>query len=212
MLLKPARHRVNMIVSKRHTESTKVLRYWEVLQWEGAREYLWATKVPRVIRKCRHIRQRESPLKGYIGLLLILNMMHNTATDHRWARFHSQTPPAKKTALLTTHSKTGSWAPHCWAILQDQQDKSPKIYQKGCPVMKYLPGLSHDTKPLSCSSGNRAKHDPQYNEVGRLLQYSFIQSQWGWLGMNFAWPGEYHSLSLTSIQFHSSQVTPRHST
>ena len=44
--------------------------------------------------------------------------------------------------------------------------------------MKYLPGLSHDTKPLSCSTGNQSmvllkshlsiKRYPQYNKVRRL--------------------------------------------
>ena len=41
-------------------------------------------------------------LKGCIGLLLILNNMHNSATDRRWARLHSKTPPARKPAFLTT--------------------------------------------------------------------------------------------------------------
>ena len=37
------------------------------------------------------------------------------------------------------------------------QDKAPKRSQKKRPIMKYLQGLSHDTKPLSCSMGNRDK-------------------------------------------------------
>ena len=84
--------------------------------------------------------------------------------------------------------------------------------------MKYLPGISQHTKPLSCSSGNRAevllkghlsiKYHPQYNKVSRLLWYSSIQSQWGCPGMNCVWPVDYHSLHLTRIQFHSPQVTP----
>ena len=40
----------------------------------------------------------------------------------------------------------GSWAPHCWAILQNRQDKAPKRSHKKRPIMKYLPGLSHDSK------------------------------------------------------------------
>ena len=31
----------------------------------------------------------------------------------------------------------------------------------------------------------------------------------GWLGMHCAWPGDYHSLGLTRIQFHQPKVTPR---
>ena len=30
-----------------------------------------------------------------------------------------------------------SWAPHCWAILQNWQDKAPKRSQKERPIMKY---------------------------------------------------------------------------
>ena len=61
--------------------------------------------------------------------------------------------------------------------------------------MKYLPELSHDTVPLSCSTGNRAnvlhrasyyQRHPQYEKVTRFHQYSSIQSQWGQLWMNCA--------------------------
>ena len=48
----------------------------------------------------------NAPLKGCMGLLLILNSMHNSATDRRWARFHSKIPPARKPALLTTLSSS----------------------------------------------------------------------------------------------------------
>ena len=34
----------------------------------------------------------NAPLKGCIGLLLILNSMHKSATDRRWARLQSKTP------------------------------------------------------------------------------------------------------------------------
>ena len=54
--------------------------------------------------------------------------------------------------------------------------------------MKYLPGLSHDTKPLSCSTGGTEKvllkghlsikRHTQYNKDSRLLQHSSIQKQW----------------------------------
>ena len=48
----------------------------------------------------------NAPLKGCIVLLLILNNMHKTATDRRWASLHSKTPPAKKPAPLTTLSNS----------------------------------------------------------------------------------------------------------
>ena len=49
----------------------------------------------------RHIRHRKSTIEC-IGLHLILHDMHNTATDRRCARSHSNTPPVKKLAPLTT--------------------------------------------------------------------------------------------------------------
>ena len=48
-------------------------------------------------------------------------------------------------------------APHCWTVLQDRQNKTPNISWQGRSIMKYLPRLSHDTNPLSSSSGDRAK-------------------------------------------------------
>ena len=48
----------------------------------------------------------NAQLKGCIGLLLIADSMHNTATNRRWSRLHSKTPPAKKTAPLTTMSSS----------------------------------------------------------------------------------------------------------
>ena len=106
LLLKPASptpsNTGSLRLFQRDTErSTKLLRYWEVLQQGGANECLWATKAPRVTRAVTY-GKGNAPLIGCIGLLLILNSMHNSATDRRWARLHSKTPPAKKTALLTT--------------------------------------------------------------------------------------------------------------
>ena len=91
---------------QRDTEKgTKLLRHWEVLQRGGADECLWATTALRVTRAGTY-GKGNAPLKGCIGLLLILNSMHNSATDRRWARLHSKTPPAPKPALLTTLSSS----------------------------------------------------------------------------------------------------------
>ena len=68
-------------------------------------ECLWATKAPRVIRAGTY-GKGNAALKGSIGLLFILNSMHNSATDWRWARLHHKTPPARKPALLTTLSSS----------------------------------------------------------------------------------------------------------
>ena len=129
----------------------------------------------------------NEPLKGCIGLLLILNSMNNSATDRRWARLQSKTPPARKPALLTIPSRSlrcESAAQHHSAeqYSKTRQDKAPKRSQKERPIIKYLLWLSHDTRPLSCSTGKRAnvllkghlsiKRYLQYNKVSRLLQHS----------------------------------------
>ena len=38
-------------------------------------------------------------LRGCIEVLWILNSIHSTATDRRWAKFNSKTPPDEKTAI-----------------------------------------------------------------------------------------------------------------
>ena len=110
LLLKPASPTPSNTGSLRSFQwdterSTKVLRYWEVLQRGGSYECLWATKAPQVTRAGTYSKG-NAPLKGCIGLLLILNSMHNSATDRRWARLHSKTPPARKSALLTNVSSS----------------------------------------------------------------------------------------------------------
>ena len=86
------KHRVTKNIPKRPRERHTVLRHW-VLQWLGANECLWATKASLVT-------------PDGIGLLLILNNMHNFATYRRMARLHSKIPPALKPALLTTLSSS----------------------------------------------------------------------------------------------------------
>ena len=44
--------------------------------------------------------------KGCIWLLSIVNSMHNSAKDRRWALFHSKIPTAEKTAFLTSLSSS----------------------------------------------------------------------------------------------------------
>ena len=109
LLLKPASPTPSNTASlrsfQRDTErGTKLLRYWEVLQRGGANECLWATKAPRVTRAGTYYKG-NALLRRCIGLLLV-NSMHNSSTDRRWARLHSKTPPARKPALLTTLSSS----------------------------------------------------------------------------------------------------------
>ena len=92
-------------------------------------------------------------------LLLILNIIQNTATDRRWARLHSNTPPAIKTELLSTLSssfKCESAAVHNIAEQYSKPGgiKIQKSLRRSGRTMKYLPGLAHKTKPLICTFGN----------------------------------------------------------
>ena len=112
----------------------------------------------------------------------------------------------------------GNRAPNGRTLIQNWQDKTPKAFPKKQSIMEYLPGLPQDTKPLKSCSGKRAKmflksplginRHSQYNKVIRLLQHSSTNSQCGWLGMQCEWPGDYHSLCLTRIQFYPPKVTP----
>ena len=148
------------IVLKRHWEGNKGST---VLRSSTARRH---KRVPMSNQSTTRIRtgtygKGNAPLKGWIGLLLILNSMHNTATDRQCAKLHWKTQPAKKPTPLTTLSSSlrcESVAEHYTAdqLLEDRQDKAPKESQKKRPIMEYLPGLSHDTMPLSCSTGSRA--------------------------------------------------------
>ena len=145
--------------------------------------------------------------------------MHNSATDWRWARLQSKTPQARKQALLTTLSSSSrceSAAEHDTAEqysktgrtkLQNDLRRSDRSWNT-CQDCLMIPSLWN----RGGITGNRAKvllkghlsikRYPKYNKVSRLLQHSSIYSQWGQLRMNCAWPGDYYSLSLTSIQFH----------
>ena len=85
-------------------------------------------------------------------------------------------------------------------------------------IMEHLPGLPQDTKSLKSCSGNQVKmlvkghygikSHSQYNKVIRLHQYSSSNSLWEWLRMHCTWPGGYHCLGITHIQFHSPKVSP----
>ena len=92
-------------------------------------------------------------------LLLLLNSIHIIVTDRR---LHSNTLAAIKLALLTTLSsglRYKSAAEHHTAENSPRpagQASNRSLKERS--IMKYcLPGLSHGTKSLSCSCGNRAK-------------------------------------------------------
>ena len=100
LLLKPASPTPSNTGSLRlfQRDTERVLRYWEVLQRGGENECLWATKAPRVTRAGTY-GKGNGPLKRCIVLLLILNSMHNSATDRRWEKLPSKIPLARKPAL-----------------------------------------------------------------------------------------------------------------
>ena len=144
----------------------------------------------------RHILRRDAPLGRCSGLLLILNSMHNAATDRSWARLRSKTPPAKKTLLLIIlssslrcesaaehhtaeqYSKTGK------AMVQNdlrRSDRSWNTYQRFLMIPSLWATVLETAKVLPKGHLNIKRH-PQYNLVSRLLPYSSIQSQWSWLG------------------------------
>ena len=127
---------------------------------------------------------------------------------------HSSTPQARNRATLTVRSSSLRCVSAAEHETAEQYSNTPKKRS----IMEHSPRLPQDTKTLRSCSGNRAKMllkghlwikcHSQNNKVIRFLQYSSANSQWGWLGMHCARPRDYHSLGLTSIQFHPSKVTP----
>ena len=81
----------------------------------------------------RHIRQRQC--KGCIGILLIVNIMHNTVQIVDGEGCTLKHRQLEKTALVTTLSSClnrvwiGSSASNCWTILQGRQDKASQRSQ-----------------------------------------------------------------------------------
>ena len=101
------KHRVTKMVPKRHREghnASAILRSPITRRRERVPMSNQRT-MARVTRAGTH-GKGNAPHKGCIRLLLILNSMHNSATDRRWARLHSKTPPARKPARLTTLSSS----------------------------------------------------------------------------------------------------------
>ena len=102
------KHRVTKIVPKLHREEHKgsdILR--SPTTWRRERVPMSNQSTTSNTRRHKHApfqHKGNAPLRGCIGLLLILNSMHNSATDRRWARLQSKTVPARKLALLTTLS------------------------------------------------------------------------------------------------------------
>ena len=92
---KTIKHRVTRSFHRDTERGTKGLQYWEVLQRGGAKEWVRATKAPRVTRAGTYSKC-TAPLRGFFGFLFILNSIHSTATDRRWEWLHFNTPPANK--------------------------------------------------------------------------------------------------------------------
>ena len=152
---------------------------------------------------------------------LNLKYLHNSATDRRWARLHSKTPPARKPALLTTqssslgcesaaehhtaeqHSKTGR------TKLQKDLRTSDRSWNT-CQDFLMIPSLRAAVLETErrCFSNVIVATNVTPNITRSADSFSTVPSRvngvnWGWKVCDL----ETHSLSLTRIQFHSPQVT-----
>ena len=111
-----------------------------------------------------------------------------------------------------------------WQPRTTLQNSTPKLAEQNLRsisqklfIIEYLTRLQ-DTNPLRSCSENQAKMllkshlgikcQSQYNKVIRLLHHCSTNSWCRWLGMHCAWPGDYHCLRPSSIQFHPPNVTP----
>ena len=156
---------------------------------------------------------------------LTLCSIHNTTKDRRCAMSHSNTPPVKKLGPLVTWYISLRWVSAAEHPPAKQYSKTGRTQPQ-----KHLPRsnpswnthqdlIPEDSKPLRSCSGNREKMllkshlgikcYSQYIMVIRFLQHSSnnIVNGGDW-GCIFAWPGDYHCLSLTHSQLHPLKVTP----
>ena len=132
-----------------------------------------------------HIRHRKSTIKRVQWVTPDLVQLHNTATDRRYARSHSNTLPVKKLEPLTTRSSSLRCVLAAEHHLAEQYSKTGST-----KPLKHLPRrcLSWNTchyflklPTLRSFSGNRVKMllkshlrikcHSQYNKVIGLLQH-----------------------------------------
>ena len=138
---------------------------------------------------------------------------------------HSNTPPVKKRAPLTTRSSSlikvciCSRAPHCRTVLKSGQEKTTKASPKKQSIKKYSPGLPRDPKYFrSCLETQRrwitvileSNVTPNISTTSDSFSTvtPIINGGGVWLRMHCARLGDYHSLILTPVQFHTPKVTP----
>ena len=94
---------------------------------------------------------------------------------------HSNTPPVKKRAPLTTRSSTlrcVSAAEHHTAehySITCRINHKKKTSPNKRPIMEYFPRLPQDTKPLRSCSGNRAKIDASKSHLGIKCYSQYIK-------------------------------------
>ena len=135
---------------------------------------------------------------------------------------HSHTPPVRKRAPFTArfislrcvssaehhtaeqYCKTGRTKPRHHLPRSDLSWNTRQVSSRYQVIEKLLWKLSE----YAFQRHLQIKCHSQYIKVIRLLQYSSAKWLiWWWLGMHWAWPGDYYSLGVTRIQFHSSKVT-----
>ena len=126
----------------------------------------------------------SAPYRGRNGLHLILYSIHNTTADRRCARSHSNTPPVKKLAPLTTRSsslKCVSAAEHhtaeqCYKMGRTKPLKHlPRSSLSWNSCQDFLKIPSHSEAALETERKCHSKFikcHSQYNKVIRLLQHS----------------------------------------
>ena len=146
--------------------------------------------------------------------------MHNSATDQRWARLHSKPPPARKSALLTTLSISLSCESAAEHHTAEQYSKtSRKKLQKDlrrsdrswntCQDFLMIPSIwavALETE-RRCFSKIILALNVTPSITRSAHSFSTVSSRVN--GVNCGWTvTDYHSLSLTRIQCHSTQVTP----
>ena len=139
----------------------------------------------------------------------------STTSDTRWYTRQRYVPPyvpPDKLELLRTPS-SNLWcesapelrtAEQYYKIIRTKfkkndlrrSDRSKNTYQDFMKI-RSLWAAALETRRNCFSNVILSSRVTQYNKVIRLLQDSSIQSWWGWLGMNCAWPGDYQSISLT---------------
>ena len=138
---------------------------------------------------------------------------------------HSNTPPVKKLAPLTTlfgSLKFVYAAEHHTSVQYSKMGRTK--HRKHLPrsnlswntrqVFLKIPRIWEAALETEWRCFSKVKYHSKYIKVIGLLQHSCANSYWGWLWMHCAWHGDYQSLVLLAFNFilqmsHHSLTLPR---